>query len=199
MVSKASEDLPDPERPVKTTSLSRGMERVTFLRLCSRAPRIVIWSVGIGTFGYPLFSGDRKRTAGRRHQAPTRRFHPALGRPGPAPGVDDVAHRDQLLSNLRRRDEVELEVEAHRAGDAWHQGAQAAAHGRVGQRRDHATVDESGVVRHVFRWRHLDGRPALTELNQANPKPLPRPGGGLATHGPGLPATACRSTSLVLS
>src|SRR6266851_4631196 len=49
IVSKASEDFPDPERPVKTTSLSRGMERVTFLRLCSRAPRIVIWSVGIGT------------------------------------------------------------------------------------------------------------------------------------------------------
>src|SRR5579859_7171678 len=53
MVSKASDDLPEPERPVKTTSLSRGIDRVTFLRLCSRAPRIVIWSVGaIGTLGY---------------------------------------------------------------------------------------------------------------------------------------------------
>src|SRR6202035_629851 len=39
MVSKASEDLPEPERPVNTTSLSRGMVRSTFLRLCSRAPR----------------------------------------------------------------------------------------------------------------------------------------------------------------
>src|ERR1700722_9564463 len=39
MVSKASEDFPEPERPVNTTSLSRGMVRSTFLRLCSRAPR----------------------------------------------------------------------------------------------------------------------------------------------------------------
>src|SRR3954469_23425476 len=38
MVSKASEDLPDPESPVMTTSASRGSETVTSLRLCSRAP-----------------------------------------------------------------------------------------------------------------------------------------------------------------
>src|SRR5262245_42643413 len=55
MVSKARDDFPDPDRPVKTTSLSRGMDRVTFLRLCSRAPRIVIWSVGIRTLVYSLF------------------------------------------------------------------------------------------------------------------------------------------------
>src|SRR5713226_6789971 len=42
MVSKASDDLPEPDRPVNTTSLSRGISRSTFLRLCSRAPRIVI-------------------------------------------------------------------------------------------------------------------------------------------------------------
>src|SRR4051812_10313985 len=38
MVSKASEDLPEPERPVMTTSESRGSSTVTSLRLCSRAP-----------------------------------------------------------------------------------------------------------------------------------------------------------------
>src|SRR5919108_4901192 len=38
MVSKASEDFPEPERPVNTISLSRGRSSVTFLRLCSRAP-----------------------------------------------------------------------------------------------------------------------------------------------------------------
>src|SRR5438132_756572 len=54
MVSKASDDLPDPDRPVKTTSLSRGIDRVTFLRLCSRAPRIVIWSIGIRTLVHSL-------------------------------------------------------------------------------------------------------------------------------------------------
>src|SRR6188768_797917 len=39
MVSKASEDLPEPDRPVITTSFSRGMSTSTPLRLCSRAPR----------------------------------------------------------------------------------------------------------------------------------------------------------------
>src|SRR3954471_10895555 len=43
MVSKASEDLPEPERPVMTVSVSRGMSMSTFLRLCSRAPRTLKW------------------------------------------------------------------------------------------------------------------------------------------------------------
>src|SRR3954463_3955695 len=38
MVSNASEDLPEPLRPVMTTSESRGSSTVTSLRLCSRAP-----------------------------------------------------------------------------------------------------------------------------------------------------------------
>src|SRR6185437_13170285 len=42
MVSKASDDLPEPDRPVNTASLSRGISTSMFLRLCSRAPRIVI-------------------------------------------------------------------------------------------------------------------------------------------------------------
>src|SRR5450755_3338765 len=42
MVSNASDDLPEPDSPVNTTSRSRGISRSTFLRLCSRAPRIVI-------------------------------------------------------------------------------------------------------------------------------------------------------------
>ncbi len=40
MVSNASELLPEPESPVKTTRLSRGISTLMFLRLCSRAPRI---------------------------------------------------------------------------------------------------------------------------------------------------------------
>src|SRR5215210_712215 len=43
MVSKASEDLPLPERPVTTTMTSRGSETVMSFRLCSRAPRTTIW------------------------------------------------------------------------------------------------------------------------------------------------------------
>src|SRR6202012_4690255 len=42
MVSKASEDLPEPDSPVNTTSLSRGISTSMFLRSCSRAPRMVI-------------------------------------------------------------------------------------------------------------------------------------------------------------
>ncbi|CFE46987.1 Uncharacterised protein [Mycobacterium tuberculosis] len=38
MVSNASEDLPDPDNPVKTISASRGRSRSTLRRLCSRAP-----------------------------------------------------------------------------------------------------------------------------------------------------------------
>src|SRR5690349_7595303 len=40
MVSKASEDLPEPDRPVNTMSRSRGRSSEMFRRLCSRAPRI---------------------------------------------------------------------------------------------------------------------------------------------------------------
>ena len=40
MVSNASVDLPEPERPVITTSLFFGMSRLIFFKLCSLAPRI---------------------------------------------------------------------------------------------------------------------------------------------------------------
>ena len=41
-VSKASEDLPEPDSPVNTTMRLRGNSRSTFFRLCSRAPWMVI-------------------------------------------------------------------------------------------------------------------------------------------------------------
>src|SRR5690606_20008278 len=40
-------DLPEPERPVMTISASRGRSTSTPLRLCSRAPRTLMW-VSIG-------------------------------------------------------------------------------------------------------------------------------------------------------
>src|ERR1051326_582333 len=118
MVSKASDDFPEPERPVKTTSLSRGIERVTFLRLCSRAPRMGIWSVGIRSVRCPLLSCNRKRAAGGRDQAPVLPLDPAFGDGGAPSGVDDTSGRSQRLAHLRRRDEAELQVEAHRPDDA---------------------------------------------------------------------------------
>src|ERR1700736_3713653 len=44
IVSKASEDLPEPDKPVTTISLLRGRVRSMFLRLCSRAPLMTIAS-----------------------------------------------------------------------------------------------------------------------------------------------------------
>src|SRR6476469_9931641 len=38
MVSNASDDLPEPDRPVNTTRALRGRSSVMFFRLCSRAP-----------------------------------------------------------------------------------------------------------------------------------------------------------------
>src|SRR5205085_9487125 len=54
MVSKASEDLPEPERPVITVSVSRGISTSISLRLCSRAPRTDRW-VSIGAVVPDLF------------------------------------------------------------------------------------------------------------------------------------------------
>src|SRR5918999_1919758 len=48
IVSNASEDLPEPDRPVITTSESRGSSTVTSLRLCSRAPvttMVPVWDI----------------------------------------------------------------------------------------------------------------------------------------------------------
>src|SRR6218665_946776 len=45
MVSKARDDLPEPDSPVTTTSWSRGILMSTFFRLCSRAPRTRIASL----------------------------------------------------------------------------------------------------------------------------------------------------------
>src|ERR1700674_2694023 len=47
MVSKASEDLPDPLKPVMTVRLLRGISTSMFLRLCWRAPRTEILVMAI--------------------------------------------------------------------------------------------------------------------------------------------------------
>ncbi len=43
MVSKTKDDFPLPLTPVKTTSLFRGISKLKFLRLCSRAPFTIIF------------------------------------------------------------------------------------------------------------------------------------------------------------
>src|SRR5437868_14051774 len=44
MVSKAREDLPDPDGPVTTMNARRGISRSKFLRLCCRAPLMTMLS-----------------------------------------------------------------------------------------------------------------------------------------------------------
>src|SRR5690606_36374749 len=63
MVSKASEDLPEPERPVITISLSRGKRTSIFLRLCSLAPRMTISRLGLEL---SVIVSKRPRGVGRR-------------------------------------------------------------------------------------------------------------------------------------
>src|SRR3990172_3070861 len=106
MVSKASEDFPDPEMPVSTTNLSRGISTVTFFRLCSRAPRTMMRSSGM------LFSAPPTRhPAGA---APPPPVHAAP--PGPAA---PAARREERLAQsppqflhlvAQRRRLLELQV-----------------------------------------------------------------------------------------
>src|SRR5438132_11354017 len=102
MVSKASEDLPDPLSPVNTTSRSRGIESVTFFRLCSRAPRMVIRSMGIGRVS-PVRPDHE--TGGCRGDQPLAADDPGL-RHARAPAlVQHLAGRPHLLTELDRADE----------------------------------------------------------------------------------------------
>jgi hypothetical protein len=47
MVSKARVDFPEPEMPVITTSLSRGISTSMHFRLCSHAPLMMILSIAM--------------------------------------------------------------------------------------------------------------------------------------------------------
>src|SRR5438552_2791291 len=53
MVSKARDDFPEPDSPVRTISLSRGISTSMFLRLCSRAPLMTIFFMN----SYVLIAG----------------------------------------------------------------------------------------------------------------------------------------------
>src|SRR5690606_63946 len=81
MVSNASDDLPDPDRPVITISLSRGRSRSMFLRLCVRAPRILMASISVGGSAEangPAYRNGRFGGNGRVGQAPGRRATAAV-------------------------------------------------------------------------------------------------------------------------
>jgi hypothetical protein len=56
MVSNASDDFPDPDSPVNTIRALRGRSRLTFLRLCSRAPRMTRRSAALGSVALSIVS-----------------------------------------------------------------------------------------------------------------------------------------------
>src|SRR5690242_14113767 len=73
IVSKASDDLPDPDNPVNTMSASRGRSRSTLRRLCSRAPLTIRWSATrfLPTYSRPAHSPLRAhRRLGPCHSKP---------------------------------------------------------------------------------------------------------------------------------
>src|SRR2546426_1099636 len=51
MVSKASDDFPDPDRPVRTIRRLRGSTRSMCLRLCSAAPLMTMESTDMPLLG----------------------------------------------------------------------------------------------------------------------------------------------------
>src|SRR6185437_9426256 len=77
MVSKARLDLPEPDRPVNTVSVSRGISTSTFLRLCSRAPRMEIF------FSIALSLRRNAHSGWRAWQPQPRGDHDPLGFPRP--------------------------------------------------------------------------------------------------------------------
>src|SRR6266508_333463 len=90
MVSKASDDLPEPLKPVITTSLSRGMLSDRFLRLCCRAPPILMNSL-------PMLANRGSKLSG--HVTTSAAPWKELVKPGTQPG----RIRTLQSSNLQRR------------------------------------------------------------------------------------------------
>src|SRR5689334_1997479 len=89
MVSNASDDLPEPDRPVNTISWSRGSTRSTLRRLCSRAPRIRIVLLDESATGPMVPKRRPDRTDVRRPWSGARALQTDhVGHPvGPPPGV----------------------------------------------------------------------------------------------------------------
>src|SRR3546814_8409129 len=74
MVSKASDDLPEPDRPVITISRSRGRSRSMFFRLWVRAPRMRMVSIAIGGGDLGNGGGGRRRIAAEPESVTSPRF-----------------------------------------------------------------------------------------------------------------------------
>ena len=65
-VSKASDDFPDPDNPVITTSLLRGISTSMFFRLLTRAPLIEICLFSDIKYSFFMIVGKVSDFIGRR-------------------------------------------------------------------------------------------------------------------------------------
>src|SRR5690606_17096129 len=123
MVSKASEDFPEPDKPVKTINRSRGSSRSMFFRLCVRARRMTIeedmgrqsfrWRGTLGLDGTEHYKVGCRWEQKRGTRALAGAFGPALvekvgrsGAYGPAlrgsPGYNRVLSRKGSFHGARR-------------------------------------------------------------------------------------------------
>src|SRR6185295_9021760 len=119
MVSKASEDLPEPDSPVITTSWSRGSSRSIALRLCSRAPRTTIRSLAMDATSYPQRRAGQnvppRDTALRHHEQ--REARERAGRRGVEPRREgDALHGEADQERAEHAAQVERARECAHGG-----------------------------------------------------------------------------------
>src|SRR5450755_3420691 len=106
MVSKASDDLPEPLGPVKTTILPRGRLTLTFFRLCCRAPTTTSLSTVVETV-----STERGQNLPARPDSPTNQA-------AEASAAERSRQRSSVLSmpTLRRKRPSEMLAAARASG-----------------------------------------------------------------------------------
>src|SRR3954451_20825665 len=132
MVSKASDDFPDPERPVKTISFSRGSSSETVWRLCSRAPRMTSLSDTSREYRCSPVTGRGLRTGSTRVHDED--LVPRAGRPR---GVGKDAEAFKLRAVLGHRGRYKYESTAPGCGEPLPK-----AHDVVGGREQPALLVE---------------------------------------------------------
>src|SRR5438477_416682 len=209
MVSNASEDLPEPLRPVKTTSRSRGMESVTFSRLCSRAPRITPWLFSSSSrqaismtarprrasamsipssrqAGEVLCTGIRPPTGdgeagrgGAGDQAVVVVDHVGFAEEKRALDLHNPADRAQTALD-EGPDEIDLELDCGVVLVGFLHRHQGAAHRRVGDLGDDPALHDAALVLMSGVGFQLDDRVSQLDLGDAGADRLPPAGAGAA-------------------
>lgn len=123
MVSKASDDFPEPDGPVTTVIARRGISRSNPLRLCWRAPRTVICDF--------MFADTETRGSSR---VSSQRAVGADGRDGAGDGEDETPERKAGVG--ASREQVANPSADERARRAGRHGEERTAAVVAGNERD---------------------------------------------------------------